>query len=181
MDKNDIEARVAGIGYQVTRPQGETIDGLPVDGPLIVALENDGLGRERLLMIDLVPTDPEDPIELVQFRLVYPIVLEGEDDTVADVLRTMLLLNRALVIGHNGLAEESQGLYFAYTMLIGRESGLDAAALADAIGLIDYLTEWQGELFDQVVRGEIDVDGVLAALAERELEPQPLFFRRDAA
>ena len=178
MNLNDIEAQLGRLGYQTAQARVEAQPDIIVDGPLMVTLENDAQGRERVLMIDVVPTEEDDPIELIQFRLVYPILVEGDEETMAMLLRALLLLNSALVIGHNGFAEETPGLYYTYTLATGRAAGLEEPALDDIVGLIDYLTEWQGDLLDHVAQGRADTDEVLEALIERDLPPQPLFFRQ---
>lgn len=187
-----IEQKLAALGFDVTATRDAITDELSVNGPLVVPLEADVRGGERLLMIFDVPTAPDDPIEMYQFRLVYPTqintaVSEDDDeqdereDAASELTRVLFMLNRAVVLGHNGLCEETPGLYFSYMLVRAKGEAINDAALEELVQLIDFQTLWQGGILDRVARGVADADSIYAEMLERDLEPQPLFLRRDAA
>ena len=149
-----LETQLQRIGFITNLPVTE-FEGAGVRaGPLIVLLEEDHADRERAIIIDALPVDADDPIELFQFRVVYPIG-HIEDDAMGELARALFLLNRTLPIGHNGLCEETPGLYFAYTLAIPAGGDIGDAVIGDIIDLIDFLTTWHGALLDQVTTARI--------------------------
>ncbi|MCG8693880.1 MAG: hypothetical protein MI806_21970 [Minwuiales bacterium] len=176
----DIERQMARLGYKTNLPVTELRNGSVMIGPLMVVLDTDYMDRERVLLIETLPETDGDAVAMIHFRVVYPSPV-SDPDVLPEVLRSMLILNRVLPIGHNGFCEDTPGLYFAYTLTVPGGAPIPDTVLEECVGLIDYCSNWHGMLLDQVARSEITSAGVLTDLAEREIEPRPLFFREAAA
>lgn len=173
----DLAEQLTARGYAITLG-----DDASPDGPAFLALSNDIVGGQRVLAITLPPGDPEEPLLLLNFHVVYPLnAAEMDEDALGDLVRALFFLNRSLEFGHNGFCEEVGGVYFHYVHAFRRALPDQAASLDLLIGMIDDMTSWQGALLDRVGRGEIDADDVARALFEAEMPPRPLFPRNEAA
>ncbi|MEM7529309.1 MAG: hypothetical protein AAF416_16835 [Pseudomonadota bacterium] len=143
---------------------------------LTIGLATDRLGRDRWLVVESVQPDDEMPLELMQFRHLYPIAL-GNPETASDLLRSLLLLNRVATFGHSGLCEESTCLYYVFTC--PRPSDLSAAR--DIVDLVDAITTWHGDLLGRVCAGNAAFSDVMADLDEKGALPRPIVYGAGAS
>lgn len=140
--------------------------------PLHVGLETDRLGRDRIVVLTPIPSEPDDPVQLLHLHFNYPFVVR-DGDTLAEVVRAIFLLNRTVPLGHNGLVEEEGGLIFTHTLLLppsGDQSGL----IVETVAILDHVTAWQGGILDRVASGQNDMPDVMSELDRRGLRPHPL-------
>lgn len=146
-------------------------------GPLIIALEADSLGRERAIFVELLPRDQgdtPDAAEIIGFSYVHPYALT-RPEMVPDLIRVLLFLNRLLPLGAHNFCEESPGVYFSYSLLVDDIAGVPENALRDVVGLIEEITSSHGTLIEQVIRGQMSSDDVIEEMRRNGFAPRPIF------
>ena len=146
-------------------------------GPLIVSLEADSLGRERAIFIELLPRDPgdaRDAAEIIGFSYVHPYAFT-RPEMIPDLIRVLLFLNRLLPLGAHNFCEESPGIYFTYSLLVDDIAKIPENAVRDTVGLIDEITSNHGSIIEQVIRGQTDSDDVIEEVRHMGLAPRPIF------
>ena len=146
-------------------------------GPLIVPLEADAAGRERVIFIEFLPRDQDDATdmaEIISFSYLHPYAFT-RPSMLPDLIRTLLFLNRLTPLGAHNFCEESPGVYFSYSLLVDDIANVPKNALRDAVGLIDEITSSHGSLIEQVIREQKSSDDVIEEVRCLGLAPRPIF------
>lgn len=148
-----------GLSTQVL----EAGDEIPLP-TLLVALDEDELGRERTLGVSVMPFD-EDGLEatdLIQFYVQLPYELV--DATRTDLLAATAIVNASTAIGH--FAVRGDELFYRYVLATPNDRVLDDGVLLEVVRLVAFHQEHFGDYLEGVISGDIALQ-VLSEVMER--------------
>jgi hypothetical protein len=163
-----LQQTLTGLGMQPALANASQFDE-PVQ-LLTLLLHQDDLGKDVILTMQVYEPSPEDGEDalassIIAFTVTLPY-FAAEPEVMLETMRLVLLLNRALPVGHYGFREHDGGVDFGYNLMCRDPATLDASLLDDIIASIAYYVRIHGDLIAQIVSGGVTCNEVLEQLEQ---------------
>jgi hypothetical protein len=138
---------------------------------LAVGIDPDAAGREQSMALTFYPTEELESVMLLQYYIQLPFELEPAGlERVATLLP---YINRRLVLGHFGIAEEERAVHYRYVQALQSDELITREQVVDVVKLVTFSPHLFGEIVEKVGTGAMSLEEARAAVGARYAERVP--------